>query len=152
MSLIKCCFYNKYSGQNPFCFLFHITCHIQMDPNYQFEKRIASWAIPMDNNIQFIEYKSPSTRLEKEPTYQPAFRYQSSKGIPTGTRFKMQDKLQEMYIGLLPNDEWLAKELAKENEREIFESSSTNTFYTARMNEKYRSLRYIKEFEQKITK
>lgn len=114
-----------------------------------FNERVHDWRISFQES-EFKNCKLVNEELAKNPRPRSGVRIQTMNGIPTGARFKMIDSLCELYKKLVPDDQWLAHELAEDCEKEIFEKSKTITFYQSNSREKIRALKYQLEFEQKL--
>lgn len=55
------------------------------------------------------------------------FRRIAARGITTGERYKRQNKFQELYAALIPDNPGLARVLADRDEQEIFAMSGPST-------------------------
>lgn len=114
-----------------------------------FEERVRAWRTSFQET-EFKNSKLTNDSLSVNPKPKSGVRIQSMNGIPVGTRFKVVDTLRNLYKRLIPDDQWLADELAEDIERELFEKSKTFTFYQSNSTEKIRALKFQIEFEQKL--
>jgi hypothetical protein len=72
--------------------------------------------------------------------------YRSGHGVTEGQRYQREAKFEEMYSAIIPQNRSLARELADQDEREIFHSSNHSGQYENAFLAKFRILSLQVEF------